>query len=186
MRCCGSKIAGRNQTHPSALSIDFHRLQLYSSTCVFHPFICFLVVRFRQCQLKMCAPSSLFPHPLQSQRSPAHGKSLLRANPTVSLVNSTLSLETMHLHLQMHRRVWPQLSTGRSQLWKGRRFIGVLFWKGIVVPLLICMMIWREWTEFTPAARSDNPVRLRHWACITDSDPNASGEQSYVTIIQQL
>ncbi|KAL0249704.1 SWR1-complex protein 4 [Cryptococcus tetragattii IND107] len=33
-----------------------------------------------------------------------------------------------------------------------------------------------EWTEFTPAARSDNPVRLRHWACITDSDPNASVE----------
>ncbi|WVQ81708.1 hypothetical protein IAT38_003833 [Cryptococcus sp. DSM 104549] len=33
-----------------------------------------------------------------------------------------------------------------------------------------------EWREFTPSARQENPVKLGHWARVTDEDPDASVE----------
>ena len=38
------------------------------------------------------------------------------------------------------------------------------------------MIDLRKWVDFTPAARQDNPVKLGHWARVTDDDPDASGE----------
>ncbi|WWC98442.1 SWR1-complex protein 4 [Kwoniella sp. B9012] len=43
-------------------------------------------------------------------------------------------------------------------------------------PSLKSKKIHWEWTPFSPAARQDNPVKLGHWARITDADPGASGE----------
>ncbi|KAK6906495.1 SWR1-complex protein 4 [Kwoniella mangroviensis CBS 8507] len=41
-------------------------------------------------------------------------------------------------------------------------------------PSLKSKKVHWEWTPFSPAARQDNPVKLGHWARITDADPGVS------------
>ncbi|OCF78753.1 SWR1-complex protein 4 [Kwoniella mangroviensis CBS 8886] len=43
-------------------------------------------------------------------------------------------------------------------------------------PSLKSKKVHWEWTPFSPAARQDNPVKLGHWARITDADPGVSVE----------